>query len=225
MDSMIFYRSFYEAIKELKNSDRVKLYDAVFAYALDGVEPKLNGAAKSLFTLIKPQIDANAKRKANGMKGGRPKKTIGYEDEKPMVMDNDENRKPTVLRNASNKKPNDNVNVNVNDNVNDNANVNVVEDFNNTCKSLPVPVTLTDAREEEISHLLERFTEDDFHKVFVKAQNTPFLVGDNNRGWRATFDWLITEKNFVRVLEGNFDSKDEYAPSELDVVVKKLEAM
>ena len=39
------------------------------------------------------------------------------------------------------------------------------------------------------------------------AATTPFLTGDGNRGWQASFDWLIANRSNVRkVLEG------EYAP-------------
>ena len=41
-DTMIFYRSFYEALKELNESDRLAIYDAIFSYGLDQIEPQLN---------------------------------------------------------------------------------------------------------------------------------------------------------------------------------------
>ena len=42
--------------------------------------------------------------------------------------------------------------------------------------------------------------------IFTKAAASKFLQGDNNNGWRATFDWLFTNgKNWVKVYEGNYD--------------------
>lgn len=102
-ESFIFYRSFYEAIEDLDDKKRLKMYDAITKLALKNEEnEKLNGICKQLFVLIKPQITANSKRYEDGKKGGRPKKekTSGYFE----------------------KKPNENVNVNENDNVNKNVN-------------------------------------------------------------------------------------------------------
>ena len=101
-NSFVFYKSFAKSAQNLKNSDRLRLYDAIILYALDDVEPNLTGNAKALFTLIQPQLDANNKRYENGKKGGRPLT-------KTKPNDNQTETKP---------KPNVNVNVNVNDNVN-----------------------------------------------------------------------------------------------------------
>lgn len=77
-ESFIFYRSFYEAAKELKPNDRVKVYDAIFELALNKAETDLKGTAKAVFLAIKPQIIVNNIRYENGKKGGR-KTTIQKE--------------------------------------------------------------------------------------------------------------------------------------------------
>lgn len=43
--------------------------------------------------------------------------------------------------------------------------------------------------------------------VADKSATSDFLNGKNDRGWLATFDWLMRPNNFVKVLEGNFDNK------------------
>lgn len=40
-DSFVFYRSFYEAIKLLNDEQRLKLYEAIFEYALNDIEAEL----------------------------------------------------------------------------------------------------------------------------------------------------------------------------------------
>ena len=97
-DSFVFYKSFYEAIKKLKQKEQLTVYSQICEYVFEQKNSVLDGVPGAIFDLIKPQIDANLRRFENGKKGGRPK------------------TKP---------KPNVNVNVNVNDNVNDNANENV----------------------------------------------------------------------------------------------------
>lgn len=38
-----------------------------------------------------------------------------------------------------------------------------------------------------------------------KIRNTPFLVGENPRGWRADFDWTVKQAHMARILEGRYD--------------------
>ena len=69
----IFYKSFYDSIKELDPEDQVQIYNAIFNYQFNGEVSELNGVCKSIFTLIIPQLEANNNRYENGCKGGRPK--------------------------------------------------------------------------------------------------------------------------------------------------------
>lgn len=56
-DSIIFYRSFHEAIKELDLKSQAIIYNAIFEYSLNFNEIELSGIPKTIFTLIKPQLD------------------------------------------------------------------------------------------------------------------------------------------------------------------------
>lgn len=67
-DSMVIYRSFYEAIKELPRENQAEVWEAVFELGFNHTEIVLNGLSKTIFTLIKPIIDANYKRWENGSK-------------------------------------------------------------------------------------------------------------------------------------------------------------
>ena len=72
-DSVVFYRSFYDAIKDLPDDQLAKSFKAIMEYGLNGNEPDTNGLEKTIYLLTKPQIDANNKRYLNGTKGGRKK--------------------------------------------------------------------------------------------------------------------------------------------------------
>ncbi|GAB6161926.1 hypothetical protein JCM12298_10850 [Desulfothermus naphthae] len=49
-----------------------------------------------------------------------------------------------------------------------------------------------------------------WEQLFEKATRSSFLNGDNDRGFRGTFDWIVkTSINFSKVLEGNYDDEDE----------------
>lgn len=122
-NSIIFYRSFYEAIKDLEPEAQAQTYNAIFEYSLNFNEVVLNGLPRTIFTLIKPQLEANHKRYKNGKRGGRPAETEITEEE---PNDNQNLTKPITKEEP---KPNQTVtetepNKNVNDNVNENENKN-----------------------------------------------------------------------------------------------------
>ena len=38
-----------------------------------------------------------------------------------------------------------------------------------------------------------------------RIRGSPFLMGENDRGWRADFDWILKPANLVKVMEGKYD--------------------
>ena len=85
-----------------------EIYTAIMEYGLYGNETEqLKPIARSIFSLIKPQLDANNKRYENGRKGGRPRVNEDQGQTEP---------KPNTNQAITKQKPNENVNVNVNDN-------------------------------------------------------------------------------------------------------------
>lgn len=73
-DSMVFYRSFYEAVKDLPPDDFKKAVCALMDYGLDEIVPESTGIEKTIYVMAKPQIDKNNQRYINGKSGGRPTK-------------------------------------------------------------------------------------------------------------------------------------------------------
>ena len=71
-NSFVFYRSFFEAVSELKPKAQTEVILAICEYALNRTERQLSGMQKAVFILIKPNLDANQKKYENGKKGGRP---------------------------------------------------------------------------------------------------------------------------------------------------------
>ena len=71
-ESFIFYKSFYDAVKDLQKDIKLEVLTAIIEYALCGKEPEnLKPVAKGMFVLVKPNLDVNLKRYVNGKKGGR----------------------------------------------------------------------------------------------------------------------------------------------------------
>ena len=105
-DSFIFYRSFYEAIKEVPEDAQLQIYKAISIYALEQKEIGLSGISKAIFSLIKPQLDANYKKYENGKQSRSKTKAKDKQSES---------------KTETNVNDNENVNVNDNENNNDNA--------------------------------------------------------------------------------------------------------
>ena len=179
-DSMIFYKSFVDSILVIDDiTTKEKVFEAIAIYGIYGEEIELDGVAKALFVAFKAQIDANNKRYIDGCKGGRPKKTTGFETEKPLVSENEKTEKPLVSENEETQKPNDNVNDNDNDNENDNVN----EERKGRTSA---PRFRKPTREEVAEYCQERGNHVDVDRWFDYYESNGWKVGKNPmKDWKA----------------------------------------
>jgi len=154
-DSFIFYRSFYEAIQDLPKENQLELYNAIAQYSLNFEEKKLNGISKTIFKLIKPQLDANNKRFVNGQKGAEHGKKGGRpKNEKPQNNPTgDKEKNPT-------ETPNNNVNDNVNVNVNNNLNENHFEKFWQKYTPIETSIGSKAKAKKKYQEYLKKYTHD-----------------------------------------------------------------
>lgn len=87
----------------------------------------------------------------------------------------------------------------------------IADMFNRLCPSLPPVKTLSETRIDKLKVLLKTYSLDDFEDLFGLVEDSEFLTGDNHKGWKATFDWLLETENIIKVFEGNYDNVDVYA--------------
>jgi len=148
-ESFVFYRSFYDAIKDLPRDVQGEIYTAIMEYSLYGKETEnLKPIARSVFTLMKPQIDVNNKRFENGKRGGRPKS-----EDKPKGNQNETKDEPKNNQKITKDEPN----VNVNDNVNV-----YTENTTNVVSKKDAAKAATLKRKEEFRASLSEF-ENNYH--------------------------------------------------------------
>lgn len=192
-DSFVFYRSFFEAIKGLPKEDQCLMFGAIADYSLDQIEPNLTGINKVVWTLIKPQLDANTKRFINGekggkhgRKGGRPKKTKPETKEENPIGVINENPKET---------PNVNVNVNLNDNLNVNE-----KDINICVPVKPKPKSINNEK-IDFDELL-KFFNDTFKK------RSPFINQKLKTKYNSLLAQGYTKKQIGEAMLNA--SKDQY---------------
>jgi len=107
-DSLIFYRSFYEAINELPKETQAEVYHAIFEFSLNFKEVELSGLSKTIFTLIKPQLEANNKRFANGTKPKVKQVESKTEAKQKQDLSKSQANNNNNVNNNKNKKDNDN---------------------------------------------------------------------------------------------------------------------
>lgn len=207
--SYIIYRSFVEVMDELSDEDAGRLFKAVSAYALDGVEPELSGFLQGYFRLMKPQLDANRQKYENGCKGGRPetkpKPNNNQTETKSKPNDNQTESKPKANDN-DNVNDNDNHNVNVNDNANEEAEENararakaaaaVIASYESETKNcarfLRVSDLTTKARtklEDEVNASLLIYSDYEIKAAIQKAAQSDFLKYKIK--WRPGLSWIL----------------------------------
>ena len=54
------------------------------------------------------------------------------------------------------------------------------------------------------SRIKEYGIDDVIHAISM-IRNSPFLLGQNKKGWQITIDWFLRPNNFPKVLEGNYE--------------------
>ena len=117
-DKFTFFASYYEAIEELDDKTRLKVYDMICRYALYGeIIESENPIEKSLFTIIKPFIDSSEKRRSGGAPLGNKnakKKKQPIETTENNIKQPIETTIETTETNNKNKNKNKNMNMNMN---------------------------------------------------------------------------------------------------------------
>lgn len=109
-DGFIFYESFRDAMRDLPAETQLVLYNAIADYALYDEVPDFgnDGIAKGFFALMRPQIDANNRRRDVGARGGRPAKSSTQEPNENQIETDEE---PIDNQSITEAKPNDNLGI------------------------------------------------------------------------------------------------------------------
>lgn len=86
MEYLKIWTDFREVIEPLNDAEKGRLFTAMLSYAADGEEPGLSGNERYIWAYARQSIDrarAESERlRANGLKGGRPKKQEEPEETK-----------------------------------------------------------------------------------------------------------------------------------------------
>lgn len=87
----------------------------------------------------------------------------------------------------------------------------LVDWFNETTKGVfgRVRLPFSETRSKMLNARLRQYGKKAFVEVVENAMQSSFLIGNNHKGFTATFDWLIRPTNFEKVLSGNYDNRNQ----------------
>lgn len=198
-DGFVFYKSFAEATEGLQDDVKLECLTAIIDYGIYGIERELTGIPAIVFKLVKPQLDANNKRFSDGKKGGRPKKTDGFENKNQWFSDEKPKEKEKEkVKDKEKEKVKEKVEIDYQG---------IINLYNEICVSLPRVTKLSDSRKRAIKARLKSYTVEDLKKAFEMAEGSDFISGRSGKWNGASFDWLMNETNLVKVLDGNYQNK------------------
>ena len=93
----------------------------------------------------------------------------------------------------------------------------IIQFYNSTMEqsgaTIPKVKSIEGTRKKHVSARIREYGRNAFADMIRKAAASDFLNGRNERGFTATFDWLIRPSNFIKVIEGNYDSNKNYSNS------------
>ena len=111
---------------------------------------------------------------------------------------------------AEEQQSNTNKNVKNVKNVKNDKNIDYIaikDAYNTTCPSLPQVRNLSEDRKKAIKARLNTYPLEKILEAFKKAEASDFLKGKNDSNWSANFDWIMSDKNMAKILDGNYDNK------------------
>ncbi|MCX6553154.1 MAG: hypothetical protein NTY02_19495 [Acidobacteria bacterium] len=71
---------------------------------------------------------------------------------------------------------------------------------------------VSETRRRKAQARLQERVLDEWSQVIGRIEASPFCRGENDRGWVATFDWLLQPDVAVKVLEGKYDARPRVVP-------------
>ncbi|MCI2145814.1 MAG: DUF6291 domain-containing protein [Bacteroidales bacterium] len=72
---------------------------------------------------------------------------------------------------------------------------------------LPEMTKMTEQRRKAVRARVAQYGKRSIMTAFREVLQCSFLLGDNDNGWRADFDFIFQAKSFTRLLEGSYERK------------------
>jgi|GEM_PF-824465 hypothetical protein len=147
--------------------------------------------------------------------GGQKENKKEKENKKDNIYNNSQN-KNNLVNNVDNVYNLNNLNINCDLNSSDETSdtrssipyEDIVKAYNAICISMPKVIKTTADRKKAIKARWNEYKDMNvFIELFTKAEKSDFLSGRDSKWSGCAFDWLLNSKNVLKVLEGNYDNK------------------
>lgn len=81
----------------------------------------------------------------------------------------------------------------------------VIEAWNVMADEAGLPkARMTPERRKKLKTFIRRHRPDDITEAIWSIPGTPFLIGENDRGWKADLDFLLQPSKFTKIVEGTY---------------------
>lgn len=82
--------------------------------------------------------------------------------------------------------------------------------YNEECTNLPKCLKITEKRKVAINKCLkEKIDEEVFKEICIKANQSDFLIGENDKNWKADFDFVTRTDKAMQILEGKYENRQK----------------
>ena len=221
--SFMLYFDNREQFEMMSDAQAGELIKALFAFAETGEAPELSdGMVKIAFSFISSQISRDTEKYENICKkrAESVKKRWDKSNSKDTNETKDSSECKSTICNTNDSYTDKDTDKDTEEDKADKPPrpsspkdiEKVVDLYHSICKSFPKLKAMPDSRKKSIKARLGTYGMDTFRDDFTKVEASDFLRGQNDRKWAATFDWIIKESNFAKILDGNFDNKGESPP-------------
>ncbi len=225
--SFIMYDVWAKYIVRLSDDCALQLARAICSYKL-GLEIDIKDPTVAvIFESVKEQMDEDYKRYLKKCETNQRNRHKAMPSDKTVV---DDGRRSSTVVDDGQRSGSDNDNEYDydydSDNISNSTTLTKTENLNNTSTSavqkvveeynktsFPKVQKLSDQRRKAVKARLNSFSLDEIIRGIQIAEASPFLHGNNNRNWKADFDWIMGVKsggdqNLTRILEGAY-SRDK----------------
>lgn len=208
------YHSYLQQMKGLSDAEFGRLIREALKYSSTGQSDPLPGKEEVAFPFVAFNIDrekqAYEEKCEKLRENGSKKQMVANGSNCPQMVANGSNCREDKEKDKEEDKekeyilPTGEVDAHTREAAPFNEIVNL---YHSICKTFPKVMSLSEKRKSAIRARLNTYTVEQFKEMFKKAESSSFLKGANDRDWIATFDWLIADSNFAKVLDGNYDDK------------------
>ncbi len=82
----------------------------------------------------------------------------------------------------------------------------VLEAWNDMAGRCGLPkARMNDTRRKRLKSMIRQHMTTDFTEAIGCVERNPWMHGENDRGWRADFDFFLQAKSFAKLIEGSYD--------------------